>query len=105
MKKDNLILSKSFDFVLMIIDLYQKMRRENEFVLSKQLLRSGTSIGASVAKEVRETNYWLQLLEKSQIVSIDYTVYLKKIIPDNLTKIIKISQTNLMMSNYNKLKI
>ena len=87
MKKDNLILSKSF-------------------VLSKQLLRSGTSIGASVekvivAKEVRETSYWLRLFEKSQIVSIDYTVYLKKIIPDNLTKIIKISQTNLMMCNYN----
>ena len=81
MKKDNLILSKSFDFALMIIDLYQKMRRENEFVLSKQLLRSGTSIGASVEKEVRETSCWLQLFEKRQIALIDYTVYLKKLYP------------------------
>lgn len=46
--KENLIQEKAFDFALIIIDIYKKMIRENEYVLSKQLLRSGTSIGANI---------------------------------------------------------
>jgi len=45
-EKDNVILVKSFDFALEIIELYKSMKDQHEFVLSKQLLRSGTSIGA-----------------------------------------------------------
>ena len=48
MKKENIILDKSFDFALQIIELYKQLITEKEFVLSKQLLRSGTSIGANV---------------------------------------------------------
>lgn len=69
------------------------MQQQNEFVLSKQLLRSGTSIGANVeeataaqsrkdfiskmsisSKEARETNYWLRLLRDSKLCeNIDFT--------------------------------
>lgn len=85
--KDNLIQQKSYNFALNIIELYLKLCRINEFVLSKQLLRSGTSIGANVeeaqagqsradfiskmsiaSKEARETCYWLRLLQDSKIL-------------------------------------
>lgn len=85
--KDNIIQQKSFDFALKIIVLYRSLVKGNEYVLSKQLLRSGTSIGANVeeaqagqsradfvsklsiaSKEARETNYWLRLLRDSKIL-------------------------------------
>lgn len=88
--KDNPIKDKSFDFALRIINLYQQLQGQREYVLSKQVLRSGTSIGANVEeataaesradfihkmkiamKEARETHYWLRLLDKSNVAS-DY---------------------------------
>ena len=80
-------LEKSMDFAVRIVRLYQYLCREKkEFVMSKQILRSGTSIGANLReakyaqstndfisknsialKEVSETEYWLELLFK-----IDY---------------------------------
>ena len=47
-EKPNLIKDKSYQFALRIISLYRQMQGENEYVLSKQLLRAGTSIGANV---------------------------------------------------------
>jgi four helix bundle protein len=87
--KDNIVKNKSFDFALKIIKLYQFLiSQKKEFVLSKQILRSGTSIGALVReseheessadfihklsislKEANETPYWLELLHKSKIIS------------------------------------
>jgi four helix bundle protein len=114
--KDNIVLNKSFDFALEIIELYKILKSKNEFVISKQLLRSGTSIGANIeeataaqskkdfatkmaiaSKETRETRYWLRLLNKSKLVDFDYNNYLNKI--DELiriiTAIVKTAQTNL----------
>lgn len=88
MKSDNIIQTKSYSFALRIIKLYRHLTEEKkEFVLSKQLLRSGTSIGANVEeavggqskkdflmkitisyKEARETRYWLKLLKDSQYI-------------------------------------
>ena len=84
----SLIKDKSYCFALEIIGLYKILLKQNEFVLSKQLLKSGTSIGANVeealagqsradflskmsiaSKEARETNYWLRLLKDSGIIS------------------------------------
>ena len=85
-KEENVILKKSYDFALRIVKAYKFLTDERkEFVLSKQLLRSGTSIGANIeeavaagskadfvhklnisAKEARETSYWLRLLKDSQ---------------------------------------
>jgi len=113
--KDNLIADKTFDFALNIIDLYINLKKENEFVLSKQLLLAGTSIGANVeestaaqskndfiskisiaSKEARETRYWLRLYEKSNLTNIPMTNHLEEIehIINILTKIVKTSKSN-----------
>ena len=110
MKSENKIVELSFDFAITIIELYKLLIDSKEFILSKQLLRSGTSIGANVeeaiaaqsrkdfiskmsiaSKEARETRYWLRLLGKSQLVKLDYQHYLTKIehIINILTKIVK----------------
>lgn len=88
MKSDNVIQEKSYAFALRIIKLYRILCEEKkEFVLSKQLLRSGTSIGANIEeaiggqsqrdflskmsiayKEAREAGYWLRLLRDSEIL-------------------------------------
>jgi len=80
--KKNVVQQKSFDFALRIIEIYKNLCKEKkEFVLSRQVLRSGTSIGANIVeadssisraefsakisiayKEARETCYWLRLL-------------------------------------------
>ena len=112
-KKDNIIREKSFAFALKIIELYKILKDEKEYVLSKQLLRSGTSIGANIeestaaqsasdfihklsiaSKEARETRYWLMLLQQSRLVNHDFSIYLKEIdeIINILTSIIKTMQ-------------
>ncbi len=112
----NVILTKSFDFAIEIIQLYKTLQGHNEFVISKQLLRSGTSVGANVeeasaaqskkdfiakmaiaSKEARETRYWLKLLDKTQLVKFDYERYLANAdeLVKILTAIVKTSQKNL----------
>lgn len=88
MKTDNVIVEKSKAFALRIIKLYQYLCSEkHEYILSKQALRSGTSIGANVKEAVRgqskadfyaklnialkeasETEYWLELLHESDYI-------------------------------------
>ena len=87
--KENVIKDKSFAFAVRIVNLYKHLTGgAKEFVLSKQLLRSGTSIGANVReahnaeskkdfihklaiaqKECDETHYWLELLHKTAFLS------------------------------------
>ena len=57
MKKENIIGTKSFDFALTIIELYKQMIDQKEFVLSKQLLRSGTSSGANSTFNIQNTKF------------------------------------------------
>ncbi len=86
---DNIIETKSFDFAVRIVNLYKYLTdKKNEYVLSKQLLRSGTSIGANVSeaeqaqskpdfvskmnialKETSETKYWIKLLQATNFLS------------------------------------
>lgn len=88
--KESVLKQKSYDFALRIVKLCRYLVKEqSEFVLSKQILRCGTSIGANVAeanfaeskldfankiaiarKEASETAYWLQLLRDSQILTV-----------------------------------
>src|ERR1051325_11792183 len=90
MKSDNLIQKKSYAFALRTIKLFKYLNAEKkEYVLSKQVLRSGTSIGANVEeaiggfsradfvsklglayKEARETHYWLRLLRDSGYLTV-----------------------------------
>ena len=86
--KESIIRNKSFQFSLKIISLYKKLLNEKEFIISKQLLKSKTSIGATIeealagqskkdfiaqmaisSKEARETKYWLQLLKESDLTT------------------------------------
>jgi len=89
MKDDNVIQKKSYAFAIKIVRICQYlMEDKKEYVLSKQLLRSGTSIGANteeaiggqsdkdfftkfniVYKEARETHYWLRLLRDTDVLS------------------------------------
>lgn len=88
--KENVIRTKSFNFSVKIVNLYKSIIAEKkEFVLSRQLLRSGTSIGAMVReseqaesradfihklsialKEANEADYWLDLLKESDYISV-----------------------------------
>jgi four helix bundle protein len=97
-KKPNIIKDKSFAFALRIVKCYKFLVDHKEFVLSKQLLRSGTAIGALVReaehaessadfihkmaiaqKEANETEYWLELLYQSDYLE---TVQYQSIISD-----------------------
>ena len=89
MKGDNVVLDKSFDFAVRIVNLYKHLRYTiDEKVLSTQVLKSGTSIGANIRealrsssrkefvakmnislKEAYETEYWLELLYKTDYIS------------------------------------
>lgn len=51
--KDNVILTKSFDFALDIIDLYDELKRKNHYEIAKQVIRTGTSIGANIREAQR----------------------------------------------------
>lgn len=116
--KPNPGLEKSFDFALRIVKLYQHLSgKKKEFVLSKQILRSGTSIGAnfeeahgaqsdldfqakiSIAyKEARETSYWLRLLKASNYLT---EKQFNSIYPD-CEELIKIT-TSIQLSMKNKI--
>ena len=91
MKSDNVVQNKSYDFALRIVKVYKYLSQEKkEFVLSKQLLRSGTSVGANIEeaiggqskadffakltiayKEARESKYWIRLLRDSDYLTIE----------------------------------
>ncbi len=87
-KNENIVSEKSEQFAINIVNVYKELTQtKNEFVLSKQLLRSGTSIGANIAesecassesdfvnklyialKECNESLYWLRLLYKTEYI-------------------------------------
>ena len=89
MTKKSVLRDKSYAFAVRMVKFYQYLRNEkSEFVLSKQILRSGTSIGANIEeasgtqsykdftaklhialKEARETHYWLRILRDTNYIS------------------------------------
>jgi four helix bundle protein len=110
----NVVKEKSYKFALEIIRLYKELQAGNEYILSKQLVRAGTSIGANVeeataaqsrkdfiakmaiaSKEARETRYWLRLIEDSRIcekIDLSETLVRSEEIIKILTSIVKTSQ-------------
>jgi four helix bundle protein len=89
---ESIIQQRSFAFALQVIRLYKQLLAQHEYVLSRQLLKSGTSIGANVEeaaagqsrrdfqakmsialKEARETRFWLRLLRESDLASVQVT--------------------------------
>ena len=89
MKRENILVDKSFSFAVRIVNLYKYLCSDKkEFVLSKQLLRSGTSIGANISesqdaqstndfisklsialKEAKESKYWIELLKETEYLT------------------------------------
>lgn len=88
MERKNIIKEKSFAFAIEVVNLYKVLAEKKEFVLSRQMLRSGTSIGANIReaehaqsradfihklsislKEANETEYWLDLLHETKYLS------------------------------------
>ncbi len=101
--KENVVRDKSFDFALRIIELRKLLEEKREFVIARQIMRSGTSIGANIReaeyavskadfinklsialKEANETEYWLELLHHSKTIEddlfVDYRDKLKEIL-------------------------
>jgi four helix bundle protein len=85
MESKNIILNKSFEFALLVIEYAELLEEKRKYIIAKQVLRSGTSIGANIReaqspqskadfihklkiadKELRETEYWLELCLKSK---------------------------------------
>ena len=122
MKTDNIILDKSKAFALRVIKAYKYIIEKKEYVLSKQMLRSGTSIGANVKEAVRaqttpdfvakmsialkeasETEYWIELLVESEYLTEEAGDSLKNDCVELikiLTAIINSTKTNLKKDNY-----
>ena len=106
--KENVIVDKSFAFSIRIVKLHQYLTHEKkEYVLSKQLLRCGTSIGANVneaqaaqskkdfiakmsisSKEARESRYWIQLLIATDYLDIN-DMHTKSLL-DDIVELIKL---------------
>lgn len=113
MKSENIIQTKSYGFALRIIKVYKYLSQEKkEFILSKQLLRSGTSIGANIEesiggqskadfftkltiayKETRESKYWIRLLRDSEYLTVDQAEDLLKDVEELLKIISSIQKT------------
>ncbi|MEZ4810313.1 MAG: four helix bundle protein [Allomuricauda sp.] len=94
MENNNPLLKKSYDFALKIIKLYKSITdKKREYILSKQLLRSGTSIGANISeangaistadfsakisiayKESLEVKYWISLLKDSDYIPTEIAI-------------------------------
>ncbi len=104
--KENVIKNKSFAFALRIVKAYQYLtEQKKEYVLSKQMLRSGTAVGALVReseqaesnadfvhklaialKEANETEYWIELLAQSNYLEENVAISLNS----DLTEILKL---------------
>lgn len=105
-REDNVVLTKSMDFAVRIVNLYKFLCKEkSETIMSKQILRCGTSIGANIheaqesvsskefeakiyiaLKEARETEFWLELLSKTDY--LDKSQY--DSINDDCTELLKL---------------
>jgi four helix bundle protein len=112
--KENVVKNKSFDFALRIVKLYQYLcHTKKEIVLSKQLLRSGTSISANVReaehgqskadfihklsislKEANETDYWIELLYKADYIDDIQYISIKSDMDEIMKLLVAIIKTS-----------
>jgi len=115
--KENILKQKSFVFATRIVNLYKYLTESRkEFVMAKQILRSGTSIGALVResefaqskkdfvhklaiaqKEANETQYWLELLKECDFISIDQFASLN----ENIVELLKLLTSSILTTKKN----
>ncbi|OYQ36733.1 four helix bundle protein [Flavobacterium cyanobacteriorum] len=116
MERENVIIIKSIDFAVSIIAFCELLESKKQYVIARQLLRSGTSIGANLheaqnaesradfihkikvaAKEVEETKYWLLLCEKASSYPFGESLKIKiNEIGSIIYKILSTSKTNVL---------
>ena len=121
MKKENIILTKTFEFALGVISFSEELEQMKKFVISKQILRSGTSIGANVreaqnaeskkdfihkmkiaAKEAEELEYWFELCNHSKNYPSNEDLLIElKVIQKILTKIIGTTKQKIIGTSAN----
>ena len=114
-ESDNIIQNKSFQFSLHVIVLFKKIHASKQYVISNQILRSGTSIGANIEealaaeskkdflhkmnialKEARETKYWLRLIKYGEIELVEDSLFIEcDEILSILTSIVKSTKISL----------
>ncbi len=111
--KENIIATKTYNFAISIVNLSKTLVSKNEFVLSRQILKSGTSIGANVEeaiggiskrdfrakmsisyKEARETHYWLRILRDTNYITTDEFDSLENELSSILKILFKIIQSS-----------
>ncbi len=111
--KENIIADKTFDFAVRIVNLYKYViKTEKDFVIAKQLLRCGTSVGANVSeavkaqstadfytkltialKEANETQYWLKLMFATDYLTEQQFSSIKKDIDEIIAILVAITKT------------
>ena len=113
MKNENIVANKSYKFAIRIVKLFKYLKKHNEYILSKQILRSGTSIGAliresefaqskadfihkiSIAlKEANETDYWIDLLYDTDYITQNMHQDIKKDIKELIKLLVSIINTS-----------
>ena len=125
--KDSIVKTKSYSFSVNVVRLARELRQRHEFELSKQVLRSGTSIGANIeealagisrrdftakmsiaSKEARETHYWLRLIQDSESIGSNVVPSMLRDVEELLrilTAIVKTSQNGTSQeTKHSKLK-
>jgi four helix bundle protein len=125
--KDSIVKNKSYAFAVNVVRLARELRQRHEFELSKQVLRSGASIGANIeealagisrrdftakmgiaSKEARETHYWLRLIQDSESITSNAVLPMLRDVEELLrilTAIVKTSQNGtLQETKHSKLK-
>ncbi len=125
MKDNNILVDKSFQLAIRVVNLYKYLcESKKEFTLSKQLLRSGTSVGANInesqdaqskndfisklsisLKEARETKYWIELLKETEYLTNKEADSILKDLTEIiklLVSIIKTTKNNLKEKNAKK---
>ena len=115
--KNNILQEKSFAFAVRVVNVYKYLMKNKEYVMSKQLLRSGTSIGANIEealqaqskkdfiaklyislKEAYETDYWIRLLDAAKILTRSQASSIGKDVHELIrimTSIIKTTKSNI----------
>ena len=111
-RKESPVQTKSYEFALSIVKLYKKLHTINEFILARQILKSGTSIGANIEeaigaqskkdfymkmtiafKEARETRYWLRLLRDSEYLGKEESTKMIQDVVELMKILISIQKT------------
>ena len=117
MKKENALKEKSYSFALEVVKICKSLQQQHEYILSKQLLRSGTAIGAIVEeanqaeskadfihklsianKEANETQYWIRLMMDSEVIKREPG----KDLLESCTELIRILTASIKTSKLNR---